>query len=54
MSNRAGRPSFRAVVSNFREYDASFATRVRLLLRNNSKKVRTRSNCCGNDGEPGC
>ncbi len=54
MSTGAGRPSLRAVVSNFREYDAPFATRVRLLLRNNWKKVRTRSNCCGSDGEPGC
>lgn len=49
-----GRPGFGNVVSNWREYDAPFATKLRLLLRNNWIKARTRSNCCGNDGEPGC
>lgn len=48
------RPSFGNVVSNWREYDAPFGTKLKLLLRNNWSKVRTRSNCCGNDGEPGC
>jgi len=48
------RPSFRASVTNWREYDAGFGTKLRMLLRNNWRKVRTRSNCCGNDGEPGC
>jgi hypothetical protein len=48
------RPGFRAVVSNWREYDAPFATKLRLALRNNWRKLRTRSNCCGNEGEPGC
>jgi hypothetical protein len=48
------RPSLRAVASNLREYDATFGTKLRMLLRNNWTKVRTRGNCCGNDGEPGC
>jgi hypothetical protein len=48
------RPSLRSSVTNWREYDAPFRTKLRLLLRNNWKKVRTHSNCCGNDGEPGC
>jgi hypothetical protein len=25
-----------------------------LFLRNNWRKVQTRSDCCGNYGEPGC
>lgn len=25
-----------------------------LFLRNNWTKIRTRSDCCGNHGEPGC
>ena len=28
--------------------------KVRLFLRNNWRKVRTGSACCGNHGEPGC
>jgi len=54
MSSGGQRPSFRSSVANWREYDAPFATKVRLALRNNWRKARTRSNCCGNDGEPGC
>lgn len=28
--------------------------KVELVLRNNWIKLRTRSDCCGNYGEPGC
>jgi hypothetical protein len=28
--------------------------KLRLLARNNWRKLRTRSDCCGNYGEPGC
>lgn len=44
----------RATIANWRDYDGSFGTKLRLALRNNWKKVRTRSTCCGNAGEPGC
>ncbi|MCK9519477.1 MAG: hypothetical protein M0R74_10720 [Dehalococcoidia bacterium] len=54
MSEERRRGSFGAVVTNWRTYDATFATKLRLLLRNNWTKVRTRSDCCGNFGEPGC
>lgn len=47
-------PSLRAVVSNWRNYDASFAAKLRMAMRNSWTKLRTRSNCCGNEGEPGC
>lgn len=40
--------------ANFREFEAPFATKLRMLLRNNWTKLRTHENCCGNDGEPGC
>ncbi|MEO8538975.1 MAG: hypothetical protein ABI577_04480 [bacterium] len=50
----ARRQSLGNVLTNWREYDAPFGTKLKLLLRNNWTKVRTRSNCCGNDGEPGC
>ena len=48
------RPSLGAVFSNFRTYDAPFLTKMRLLARNNWIKARTRKDCCGNDGQPGC
>ena len=48
------RPNFAAVWANWREYAAPFGTKLKMLLRNNWTKMRTRSNCCGNDGEPGC
>lgn len=46
--------SFGAIVANWREYEGPFHTKLRLTLRNNWTKIRTRSDCCGNFGEPGC
>ena len=40
--------------NNFNSYDAAFPSKVRLALANTWKKVRTRSACCGNHGQPGC
>ena len=31
-----------------------YRRKIRLVLRNNWLKLRTRSGCCGNHGEPGC
>ena len=28
--------------------------KLKLILRNNWRKIQTRSDCCGNYGEPGC
>jgi len=47
-------PSIRASLANFRDYEAPFATKVRLMLANNFTKLRTRSQCCGHHGQPGC
>ncbi len=54
MSARRARPSFRAVVTNWRTYDAPFGAKLWMLARNNWTKLRRRSDCCGNTGEPGC
>ncbi len=54
MSTRRSRPSLGAVVTNWRTYDAPFGTKLWMLLRNNWTKLRNRSDCCGNTGEPGC
>ncbi len=44
----------RAIITNWREYDAPFATKLRLALRNAWIRVAKRQSCCGHDGEPGC
>lgn len=48
------KPSARALIANWREYEAPFHEKLRLAVRNNWTKIRTRSDCCGNYGEPGC
>jgi len=48
------RSSGKAFLANFNTYDGPFPTKVRLALANNWRKVRTRSDCCGNYGQPGC
>ena len=47
-------PSLKAVFNNFLTYDAPLTTKVGLFFRNNFHKLRSRSNCCGNHGQPGC
>ena len=47
-------PDIGDALRNWREYDASLLTKARLAIRNNAIKARTRQNCCGNHGEPGC
>jgi len=39
---------------NWRESEAGFFTKLRMVGSNNLKKMRTRSDCCGNHGDPGC
>lgn len=51
---RMARSNGNVFFTNFNTYDAPFPTKVRLALANSWKKVRTRSGCCGNHGEPGC
>jgi hypothetical protein len=40
--------------SNWRTYDASFGTKLRLTVRNRMKALFSRAQCCGHTGEPGC
>jgi hypothetical protein len=28
--------------------------KIRLIIKNNFIKIKTRQNCCGHPGEPGC
>ena len=48
------RDEIKASWQNFREYDAPFATKVRMTIANNLTKARTGQGCCGNHGQPGC
>ena len=48
------RSSGNAFFANFSTYHAPFPMKVRLALANSWRKVRTRSDCCGNYGQPGC
>lgn len=48
------RPSFGALTSNWRTYPAPFLTKLRMAAGNNWRKARTRQDCCGNEGQPGC
>jgi hypothetical protein len=47
------RGSPRQAISNWREYQATFGTKLGLAARNLSVRLRGRS-CCGHAGQPGC
>lgn len=40
--------------TNWREYDASFTTKLALGVRNRLKATFSLQQCCGNHGQPGC
>jgi hypothetical protein len=54
IASTMARSSGNALFANFSSYDAPFPAKVRLALANSWRKVRTRSDCCGNYGQPGC
>jgi len=51
---RRRRQTFGNVITNWRRDDLTFGTKLRLQLKNSWLRIKRRSNCCGNDGEPGC
>ena len=42
-----------ALIDNLRQ-EMPFWQKVRLVLVNNFIKIKSRRNCCGNLGQPGC
>jgi hypothetical protein len=48
------KPSLGAVFSNWKTYEAPFGAKLRMVVSNNLTKLRTRQDCCGNHGQPGC
>jgi len=53
MHNHQKRPSARAFLTNL-HVPMPLWKKIWLLIRNNTKKIITFSNCCGHPGEPGC
>ncbi len=48
------RPKTLSEVMNNLRQPIPWRHKLHLILRNNWIKIRTRSDCCGNHGEPGC
>jgi hypothetical protein len=48
------RPSLGAFFTNWRESDLPVHRKLALTFRNYWIRLRTRSDCCGHLGEPGC
>lgn len=46
-------PTLRNVFTNWRA-DMPLTQKLRKAIANTWTKIRTRSGCCGNYGEPGC
>jgi hypothetical protein len=40
--------------TNWRTYDAPVSTKFALTVRNRSRALVSRSQCCGHTGQPGC
>ena len=51
---RPPRPSLRHFFANYRNTGLPWRRTLALGLANNWRKLRTRRNCCGNLGQPGC
>ncbi|MGZ5383990.1 MAG: hypothetical protein ACXW15_03530 [Acidimicrobiia bacterium] len=47
-------PHPRHVINNWRTSDLPFLEKLALAVKNNAIKMKNRSDCCGNHGEPGC
>jgi len=54
LARRPDRPSFGAVISNWRNYDAPLVEKLGLAATNYWRRIVRLRNCCGNDGQPGC
>ena len=53
MCSQTRRGTPRETLENLRQ-PMPLRRKIRIILRNNWTKLRTRSDCCGNFGEPGC
>lgn len=44
----------RAFFTNWREYEAPLGTKLGLAIRNRTRALFSRAQCCGHPGQPGC
>jgi len=44
----------RSFFTNWRVYDAPFATKLGLTVRNRTQALFSKAQCCGHPGQPGC
>ena len=51
--SRENHPSLGSFITNWNQ-PLPLRTKVRLTVKNMWIRLSTRSNCCGNHGEPGC
>ena len=40
--------------TNWSNYDASVQTKIALTVKNRTKALFSKAQCCGNHGQPGC
>ena len=40
--------------TNWSDYDASVQTKIALTVKNRTKALFSKAQCCGNNGQPGC
>lgn len=52
--SRRDRRSLRSFFTNWQRDDLTLGQKLRMQARNTWLRVKNRSTCCGNDGEPGC
>ena len=48
------RPSPWHFSNNWRSSDLPLLEKIAIAAKNNAIKLKNRSDCCGNHGEPGC
>ena len=44
----------KAFFTNWNDPRWTLSEKIRLAAKNNAIKIKNRSTCCGNHGEPGC
>ena len=51
---KQSRPTLGALITNWQRRDLGLGVKLRMQVKNTWLRLKRRSNCCGNHGEPGC
>lgn len=54
MCDPSPKTSLKAIFNNWKESDAPFQKKIKMVFKNNWLKIKRGKNCCGNYGEVGC